>query len=96
MVTPVRLPHRRFVITVLENVCAGSYHALTMLTKVTLVSAIARETTVPAVIANNRTAVLLFTALLMALAVAATVMLAKHGVAHTGALAAKPSVYFDG
>ena len=49
----------------------------------------------PAVIANNRTAVLLFTALLMALAVVATVMLAKHGVTHTGALAAHPGYVYD-
>ena len=51
----------------------------------------------PGVIANNRTATMLILALMFAVAVAATVMLAKHGVVHTGALGVKPArVVYDG
>ncbi len=50
----------------------------------------------PGIIASNRAAVLLFTVLMFALALAATVMLAKHGVTHTGALAAHPNFVYNG
>jgi hypothetical protein len=77
------------------NVRAGSYHA-ELGDHGHCYTRRARETVVPGVIANNRTAVLLFTALMFAVAVAVAVMLAQHGVTHTGALAAKPAMLFHG
>ena len=52
----------------------------------------------PGVIARNRTATLLLMALMFAVALAATVMLAKHGAVHAGvgALSAKPDYLFHG
>jgi hypothetical protein len=84
MVTTVKPPNRKSAGPVLENEGASGYHAAQGHYGDCYSEG---EPDMPAVIANNRTAVLLFTALLMALAVIATVMLAKHGITHTGASA---------
>jgi hypothetical protein len=91
MVTLFKPPDHRFVITVLENKAAGSYHA-----GHSHHSHVARENPMPGAIRLHITPVLYLALLAAVMAVAVVVAMRYGGTVHSGALVshARPAAVF--